>query len=92
MTANKTCTATFDLIPQDPVPDIKATGSNGPITISLSVNSKLTVWLDPKGSSDNVDYWVLCDTDFGWFYYKVGCPDFSQLIYALCRLSTILRL
>jgi hypothetical protein len=36
MDADKTCTATFDLTTFDPVPDIKANGSDGPVTITSS--------------------------------------------------------
>ena len=59
------------VFPAEPVPDIKANGSDGPITITSSQNLRLTIQLDAGGSSDNADYWVLCDTPFDWYYYNL---------------------
>jgi len=52
-----------------PTPDIKANGSDGPVT--PTGNLSVTVALDPGSSSgDNADWWVAADTPFGWFYYN----------------------
>jgi hypothetical protein len=57
----------------DPIPDINANGSDGPVTLGtsemLSVNVSLTA-----GSSLGVDcdWWVAAATPFGWYYFDVG--------------------
>jgi hypothetical protein len=73
MTANKTCNAQFDLDAADPVADIKANGDNGPITISSTESLTLTIELDSGNKTGaNADWWVLCDTPFGFYRYDVG--------------------
>ena len=66
----------FDAPPQvsDPVADIKANGSDDPITISSTTNLIVTVELDPGDSSgDNADWWVLADAGGGtWYYYHLS--------------------
>ena len=52
----------------DPVPDIKANGSDGPLTVSPGNALSVTVQLNAAGSTGNADWWVLADTPFGWYY------------------------
>lgn len=56
-----------------PIPDIKANGSNGPITIdtndTLTVNVSLS---DGSNAGANADWWVVADTPFGLYHYGVG--------------------
>jgi hypothetical protein len=60
--------------PIKPVPDIKANGSDGPITITTGDNLSVTIELTPGNFSGyNADWWVLADTSpFGWYYYNVN--------------------
>lgn len=56
----------------DPVPDMKANGSDGPITISSAQSLVLTGALDSGIKAGTVaDWWVLADTPFGWFCFKL---------------------
>ena len=52
------------------IPDIKANGSDGPITISTSDTLSITIELDP-GIYPGVpaDWWCVTDAPFGWYYY-----------------------
>jgi immune inhibitor A len=52
-----------------PEPDIKANGSDGPLTISSSINLSITVALNAGGLTNNADWWILAKTPKGWFYY-----------------------
>lgn len=55
------------------VADIKANGSDGPITIQAGDNLSLTVKLVAGNhSGDNADWWVVDDTPFGWYYYNLA--------------------
>ena len=54
----------------EPTPDIKANGSDEPVT--PIDNLSVTVALAPKSrSGENADWWVVADTPFGWFHYDV---------------------
>lgn len=56
----------------DPVPDIKANGSNGPITITTTDNLSITIELNPEsGLGNKADWWVAAFTPFDWYYYDV---------------------
>ncbi|MBI4682211.1 MAG: DUF1566 domain-containing protein, partial [Nitrospirae bacterium] len=57
-----------------PIPDIKANGSDVPLTITSSQSLKLTIALDDGSMSGaNADWWVLCDTSmFGWYHYDLS--------------------
>lgn len=58
--------------PQNPLPDIKANGSDGPVFIEAGDNLSLTVGLNAGDFSGyNADWWVVDDTPFGWYYYDV---------------------
>jgi hypothetical protein len=54
-----------------PQPDIKANGSDGPVTISQSDTLSVTIALNAAGNTDNADWWVLTDTPVGWYRYNV---------------------
>jgi spore coat protein U-like protein len=53
-----------------PIPDIKANGSDGSITITISDTLSVTIELDP-GDYPGVqaDWWCVADTPLGWYYY-----------------------
>jgi hypothetical protein len=56
-----------------PVCDIKANGSDGPLTISPFDTLSLTIGLNAGDSAgDNADWWVVCDTPYDWFYYNLS--------------------
>ena len=56
-----------------PVPDVKANGSDGPVTITQLDNLCVTVTLDPGiYSGVQADWWVLANTPFGWYYYNLN--------------------
>lgn len=56
-----------------PVPDIKANGSDGPVSIGLNDSLSLTLELDSGSSSgNNADWWVVSWTPFGWYYYDLA--------------------
>ena len=54
-----------------PVPDIKANGSDGPLTITQSDNLIIEVMLDagPHAGSP-ADWWILAHTPLGWYCYN----------------------
>ena len=50
--------------------DIKANGSDGPVSITVGENLSVTVELEPGDYPGYpVDWWVLADTPFGWYWY-----------------------
>jgi photosystem II stability/assembly factor-like uncharacterized protein len=62
-----------DLLSVTHLPDIKANGSDGPLTITHFDNLVIEVALDPlyyPGSP--ADWWVLAETPFGWYYYHLS--------------------
>ncbi|AMM40315.1 hypothetical protein HS1_000509 [Candidatus Desulfofervidus auxilii] len=58
-----------DLSAAAPLPDIKANGSDGPITLDQSDTITIIVALDNKGRTDNADWWLAADTPFGLFFF-----------------------
>jgi hypothetical protein len=53
-----------------PATDIKANGSDGPITIARSNTLSITVEFDAGTySGDDADWWLLASTPLGWYYY-----------------------
>jgi hypothetical protein len=52
-------------------PDIKANGTDGPLTISSQDQLVVTVSLDAAGHSQNADWWLVCLSPFGWYYYSL---------------------
>jgi hypothetical protein len=63
--------------PLPPVPDIKANGSDGPITIIRSDTISITVALDSGDQTgEDADWWLICKTSLpapnDWFYFDIG--------------------
>lgn len=57
----------------EPEPDIKANGSDGPISIYTTDTLSVGIELDPVDySGDPMDWWVLAKTPFGWYYYHLS--------------------
>ena len=53
-----------------PVPDIRANGSNGPLSVTSGTPVSITVSLDPGSYiAQNADWWIAVGTPFGWFSY-----------------------
>ena len=63
----------------EPVPGIKANGSDGPVTIGISDILSVTVGLDAgNNDGEDADWWVVADTPFGWYHYAdFWIPGFS---------------
>jgi hypothetical protein len=57
---------------QDPSVDIKANGSDGPITISQGspVSLDITIEAGDQAPGDPVEIWVIVDTPFGYYSYN----------------------
>jgi hypothetical protein len=55
-----------------PEPDIKANGSDGPLTVPYGTNLTVTITLEP-GSYDGeeADWWVMAKTPFGRYWYTL---------------------
>ncbi len=69
---DKSCTARIYLA-SDPIPDIKANGSDGEITVTTSDPLTITVELDAGvHSGENADWWAVDDTTLPvrWYYYN----------------------
>ncbi|CAD7772720.1 hypothetical protein DMNBHIDG_00640 [Candidatus Methanoperedenaceae archaeon GB37] len=60
---------TSDLSAAAPLPDIKANGSDGPITLDQSDTITIIVALNNKGRTNNADWWLAADTPFGLFFF-----------------------
>ena len=60
------------------VPDIKANGSDGPVTITTNDTLSITVELSP-GSHDgeDADWWVLAKTAYGWYHYSAATQSWQ---------------
>jgi hypothetical protein len=56
-------------ITPQPIPDIKANGSDGPISITQSDTLQIKVSLISYGFTDKADWWISTNTPFGWYYY-----------------------
>ena len=54
---------------QEPIPDIKANNSDGPITLYQNDTLTITVSLNNNGITDNADWWLAADTPFGLYFY-----------------------
>jgi hypothetical protein len=57
-----------------PVPDIKANGSDGPVSVPQGSPVSITIALDPGGQAGlNSDWWIVANTPFGppeeWYSY-----------------------
>jgi hypothetical protein len=57
---------------RDPVPDIKANGSDGPVTLPSSQALSITIALDPgTQGGEAADWWIAASSPFGWYHYAV---------------------
>ncbi len=55
----------------DPVPDIKANGLDGPLSIPVGTNLNVTIALDAgMQSGADADWWVILDSPFGYYYHE----------------------
>jgi len=60
----------FDITCGDPIPDIKANGSDGPVTIAPGGNLSVRIALDTGSKlGDNADWWVLVQLPSGGWYH-----------------------
>jgi len=60
-------------LPENPLPDIKANGSDGPLTITKGTNLSVTVALGPgKQVALSSDWWVMTLNPFGKYWYIPG--------------------
>ncbi len=51
----------------NPSPDIRANGSDGPVTITGGEVLSITITLDAVGRiQDDADWWPLASTPMGW--------------------------
>jgi hypothetical protein len=57
-------------INQQPIPEIKANGSDGPIIISRSDTLKIKISLITNGLNDEVDIWLAYHNASGWYHYN----------------------
>ena len=60
--------------PQTPVPDIRANGQGGPVTVSSQTPVSIAITLDPGDrAGENADWWVAVQTPFAppndWYAY-----------------------
>ncbi len=64
-----------------PVPDIKANGQDGPMTLNYGSSLTIDVSLDPGNEAgNNADWWVVTSSPFGWYYFHLVSgyvPGFS---------------
>ncbi len=73
--ASDTNDSLFTIAIRNPQPDIKANGSDGPITVSSSAIVTITVELNAGSHiGENADWWAVDDTPFDppWFYYHLA--------------------
>jgi len=53
-----------------PIPDIKANGEDGPVTIYQGTPLPIEISLNPKREEGSeADWWLLADSPLGWYYY-----------------------
>jgi hypothetical protein len=65
---------------RNPVPDIKANGSDGPVTLSPSEALSVTIALDPgTQGGGHADWWIAASSPFGWYHYGVTGGAMSWL-------------
>ena len=68
----------------DPLPDIKANGSDGPLTVSPSTPVSITVSLDPGNEAGTMaDWWVYATTPFGTYSYVYPSGWYPGIIRAI---------
>jgi hypothetical protein len=53
-----------------PLPDIKANGSDGPVSLTRSDTLSITVEFDAGSyKGEDADWWLVAQTPLGWYYY-----------------------
>ena len=63
---------------QPPIPDIKANGSDGPITIGTSDPLTIAISLSSGSfSGDPADWWIVVNTPSGWQYYDLNLGAYT---------------
>jgi len=66
----------------NPIPDIKVNGSDGPITLNQSDRLTITIALENNGRTDNAKWWLAADTPFDFlFFTSKGWIDKQQPLY-----------
>jgi len=66
---------TLFVIPPNPppIPDVKANGSDGPVTIPQGDNLIVTISLDPvTHNGEAADWWISANSPFGTFWFTLG--------------------
>jgi hypothetical protein len=54
----------------DPVVDIKANGSDGPVFVTIGDPVSITISVQAGAYTGlNADWWIVVNTSFGWFSY-----------------------
>jgi hypothetical protein len=72
-TGDVTNTMEIISLPASPIPDIKANGSDGPISITRSDILSVTVELDPGDYTGvQTDWWLWVHTPLGWYHYNLA--------------------
>ncbi len=102
--AGETFTVTQEGQPAvNPLPDIRANGSDGPVVLQLGENLSVTVSLNPRGNGDNADWWVVAVSPFGLYWFTLdlgwvrsdtpirvyGGPLFNLSSYPILSISTL---
>jgi hypothetical protein len=55
----------------DPVPDVTANDSDGPVSLNYGENLSIKVALDPGDrAGENADWWLVVSSPAGWFHYE----------------------
>jgi hypothetical protein len=61
-----------------PTTDIKANGSDGPLSITESDILQLRITLSNFGTSENVDYWLAYKGPSGWIHYNYSTKKWES--------------
>jgi len=90
--------------PSEPVPDIKANDSDGPVTLPQGDNLTIKVALAPnEHEGEKADWWIQADSPLGLYWYKYpnqwiksptpilayGGPLFNLSPYSILNISTL---
>ncbi len=66
----------------EPKPDIKANGSDGPITIKPADTLSVTISLDSgNGVGMNADWWMVAETSGGWYHLDLLCDCWKPSLF-----------
>jgi hypothetical protein len=65
--------ATIEFIPEAPVPDVKANGSDGPLLIAFGTPLQVDVSLQSNDATGQAaDWWLVAEAPGGWFWYDLS--------------------